>query len=374
MQKTLFGSVILVLVVLAVGAGIGYLKYRSIAAQMNAPPRPEMPESVVLRSVTPITARQSVTSIGTVLAPRSVDLKTEVVGTISSIDIRNGEIVEPGAVLVQLDTSVEQAQLQGAQAMMQIAESTFQRSQKAAAANAISELELEQSAAMLAQTRAEIARLEAIIRKKTLSAPFRAKVGLSDLHVGQYLAEGTRITMLQGVDDFVHIDFAMPQRVADEVAVHDKVTLLGGVEPLSAEIVAIDSQADRMTRSIIARARLQNPPETLQPNDSVKVFLEYGPEIQAVAIPLVALRRTPAGSIVYVAEADEQGMLRARVVDVVAGMTRGNEIVILKGLNVDQSVVADGSFKVHEGCLLVNKDAMEKADLPQDSEMSKVHP
>jgi membrane fusion protein (multidrug efflux system) len=258
--------------------------------------------------------------------------------------------------------------------MMQIAESTFQRSQKAAAANAISELELEQSAAMLAQTRAEIARLEAIIRKKTLSAPFRAKVGLSDLHVGQYLAEGTRITMLQGVDDFVHIDFAMPQRVADEVAVHDKVTLLGGVEPLSAEIVAIDSQADRMTRSIIARARLQNPPETLQPNDSVKVFLEYGPEIQAVAIPLVALRRTPAGSIVYVAEADEQGMLRARVVDVVAGMTRGNEIVILKGLNVDQSVVADGSFKVHEGCLLVNKDAMEKADLPQDSEMSKVHP
>ncbi len=374
MQKTLFGSALLVLAVLAIGAGIGYIKYRSIAAQMSSPPRPEMPESVILRPTRAVTFRQSVTSIGTVLAPRSVDLKTEVAGTISSIDIHSGEIVEPDAVLVQMDTSVEQAQLQGAQAMMRIAESTYQRTKKAAAVNALSELELEQSEAMLAQSRAEIARLEAMIRKKTLTAPFRAKVGLSDVHVGQYLAEGGRITMLQGVDDFVHIDFAMPQRVADQVAVHNQITLQGGTQPLSAEIIAIDSQADRLTRSVIARARLKNPPKTLQPNDSVRVSLEYGPEIQAVAIPLSALRRTPTGSIVYVAEVDDQGNTRAKLIDVVAGMTLGEEVVILKGLSVNLSVVADGSFKVHDGCLLANKDAMAKNELSHSVETSGLHP
>lgn len=374
MQKTIFGSILLVLAVIAIGSGIGYIKYRSIAAQMNAPPRLEMPESVVLRPVRTVAVRQSVTSIGTVLAPRSVDLKTEVVGTISSIDIHNGEIVEPGAVLVQMDTSVEQAQLQGAQAAMRIAESTYQRTKKAAAANALSELELEQAEAMLAQSRAEISRLEATIRKKTLVAPFRAKVGLSDVHVGQYLAEGSRITMLQGVDDFVHVDFAMPQRVADEVAVHDQVTLLGGAQPLSAEIIAIDSQADKMTRSVLARAILKNPPETLQPNDSVKVFLEYGPKIQAVAIPLAALRRTPAGSVVFVAESDDQGMTRARAIDVVVGMTLGDDVVILKGLTADQSIVADGSFKVHDGCLLAHKDVKVKTELSHSTESPSLHP
>ena len=373
MQKTIIGSILLVLAVVAVGFGIGFAKYRSIEAQMNAPPRPEMPESVVLRSVRPVTVRQSVTSIGTVLAPRSVDLKTEVVGTISSIDIHSGEVVEPGAVLVQLDTSVERAQLQGAEAAMRIAESTYQRSRKAAAANAISELELEQSEAMLAQSRAEIARLQATIRKKTLTAPFRAKVGLSDVHLGQYLPEGTRITMLQGVDDYVHVDFAMPQRVADAVAVHDQISLLGGAETLSAEIIAIDSQADKLTRSVIARARLNNPPATLLPNDSVKVSLEYGPQIAAVAIPLSALRRTPAGSIVYLADEDSHGKTRAKSVNVVAGMTLGEEVVILKGLSIDQKIVADGSFKVHDGCLLADTSSSVAPPTEPPSSTNKDH-
>jgi membrane fusion protein, multidrug efflux system len=355
MLKSIVGSVLLVLMVLGLLAGIAVYKYRMIEIAQSAPPPPEMPEAVLIGKVEPISFRQSVTTIGTILAPQSVDLKTEVVGTIQSIPIVSGSIVDRGAILVKLDDSVEQAQLQGARARFKIAESTYRRTLEAANAQALSALELEQSEAILAEAKAEIARLEAIIRKKTLLAPFKSKVGLCDLHEGQYLPEGTRITMLQGVEDFVHIDFSMPQRVADEVHVKEKVTLRSERDTLQAEIVAIDSQADRTTRSVMARAKLSNPPASLQPNDSVKVQLEYGSMIEAMSIPASALRRTPAGSIVYLAREDDKKMLRAHMVPVVPGLTLGSNVVVLQGLAIGQEVVADGSFKLRENSLLLNK-------------------
>ncbi len=367
MSKSIVGSVFLVLLVLGLLAGIAGYKYRMIQSAKAAPLPPEMPEAVTIGKVEPIAFRQSVTTIGTILAPQSVDLKTEVVGTILSIPIVSGSIVDRGAILVKLDDSVEQAQLLGARAKLKIAESTYRRTLEAAQAQALSALELEQSEAILAESKAEIARFEAVIRKKTLLAPFKARVGLCDLHEGQYLPEGTRITMLQGVEDFVHIDFSMPQRVADEVHVNEKIMLLTDPTPLQAEIVAIDSQADRMTRSVMARARLSNPPATLQPNDSVKVQLEYGARIEAMAIPASALRRTPAGSVVYLAREDDKKALRAHMVPVVPGLTRGSQIVVFQGLSVGQEVVADGSFKLHENSLLMNKEASAHAPSPSRS-------
>ncbi len=355
MMKSVFGSVLLVLTVVGLAAGIGWYKSRVIKAQMNMPPPPEMPEAVTIGTVESISFRQTVTSIGTILAPQSIDLKTEVVGTIQSIDLESGSVVEPGAVLVKLDDSVEQAQLQGAQAMVKIALSTFRRTQEAANARAVTELELDQAEAQLAQSKAEMVRLEAVIRKKTLRAPFRARVGLCDLHVGQYLAEGTHLTMLQGVEDYVHIDFSMPQRVADSVFVGEKVLLLDDGQSHQAEIIAVDSQADRMTRSVMARAKLANPPATFQPNDSVKVQLEYGMPFEATSIPSSALRRTPNGSSVYLARVDDRGVLRAHMVPVVPGGSRGDRVVVFQGLSVGQQVVADGSFKLHENSMLSDK-------------------
>jgi membrane fusion protein, multidrug efflux system len=354
-MKSVLGSIALVLLVLGIAAGIGGYKYYSIKAMENAPPPPEMPESVIIGRVEPIQFRPSVTSIGTVLAPQSIDLKTEVAGTIQSIDLESGSLIDQGKVLLKLDDSVEQAQLQGARALVKIAESTFRRTQEAASARAVTELELDQAEAQLSQAKAEVAQLEAIIRKKTLVAPFPARVGLCDWHVGQYLAEGTRITMLQGIQDFIHIDFSMPQKVADSVAVGQSVTLLDEGGNLKASIVAIDSQADRMTRSITARARLDHPPASLQPNDSIKVELEYGQPVQAMIIPSSALRRTPTGTTVFVARRDEKGVLRAHAVPVVPGSSRGAGVVVFQGLNLGQEIVADGSFKLHENSLLLDK-------------------
>lgn len=354
MARTIVGSILLILVVLATGAGIAMVKYRMITAEMSAEPPPEMPESVLIVPAVKTTIRQEAVSIGTVLAPQSLHLRSELVGIVESITMVSGSIAEPNDVLVQFDASVEKALLAGAEASKKIADSTYRRTLQAAKANASTQLELEQSEAAVALANAEVDRLNAIIRKKTLRAPFRARVGLFDVHPGQYLQEGAEIAMLQGIDDFVNVDFSMPQQVADELRLRDKISLNTGTKVILAEITAIDSQADRLTRGVKARARVDTPPDSMQPNDSVRVEMEYGAPIHGVLVPSSALRRSPSGAFVFVVETGENSQSRAHQQEVFPGRTVGDDVVVLKGLSEGQRIVADGSFKVREGSLLMD--------------------
>jgi hypothetical protein len=154
----------------------------------------------------------------------------------------------------------------------------------------------------------------------------------------------------------VHVDFMMPQQVADEVRVGDEVKLI--VEPtlLTAKIIAIDSQSDRITRNLLARAKLKDPPSSMQPNDSVRVELEFGKETQAVTIPASGLRRSPTGAFVYVVNPDPNDSSKQRVIvqPVIPGKTIGQQVAILSGVTVNDTIVADGSFKLRAGLWVVN--------------------
>ena len=79
---------------------------------------------------------------------------------------------------------------------------------------AASEQELDTARAQFDVAAAQIARTKAIIARKTIRAPFRAVIGISDVHEGQYLNEGSQLTTLQGVDDEVYVDFTVAQQVA----------------------------------------------------------------------------------------------------------------------------------------------------------------
>jgi membrane fusion protein (multidrug efflux system) len=367
MLKTTLGSILLLAAVIGIGFFIGRQKY----LMMTAPPvvPSEQPVMVVFKKVEPTILRQSATAVGTVLAPRSLQLRNEVVGTISEIKFQPGDEVVEDQVLLKLDTSVEAAQLLSAQAALDMSKSALDRTKKAASTKAISELEFDQVLAQSLQADAEVKRLEALIRKKTLKAPFNARAGLFDLHLGQYLPEGTQITMLQGLDDYVHVDFMMPQQVADEVSVGDEVRIQLETESLPAKIVAVDTQADRITRNVLARAKLKNPPSRLQPNDSVRVSIEYGTTRPAVTIPAAALRRSPSEAFVYVVQSDAKEPEKKRAFKrvVTVGGTVGQSVAILQGLEPDTEVVSDGSFKIRDEAWVVQA---ENRTAPQESEAS----
>jgi membrane fusion protein, multidrug efflux system len=348
----LFGSLCVLLCVVGAGAGLYYFKAWQLAQMAKQKEPPEPATTVSVTEAKPVSFRQHSSAIGTIVAPQSITLSNEIAGTVSQAELSAGAIVEAGTVLLQLDTSIETAQLTSARSAANLSRSKLKRTSDAYRANALTATELEEAKNELTQATAKVAELKALIKKKTLTAPFPARVGLSDTHVGQYLPAGTVITSLQGVQDYLYVDFTMPQKVAQAVEVGQSVTLISGQTTFNAIVEAFDSRADKRTRNLMARARLSSAPAFMKPGDSVKVLIEYGPEIHAVAVPAEAVRRTPTDTLVFVAHKDDNGNLRALPRSVEVIQTLGNDVAIYSGIQAGEQVVDSGSFKLMEGGLL----------------------
>ena len=105
-------SLTLVGVVLAAALLLGAWKYSGLrGAEAAAANQPGPTETVAAATAAARPHQETATAIGTVLAPRSITLRNEVPGTVRSVGLRPGQVVEAGAVLVALDVSVETAEL-----------------------------------------------------------------------------------------------------------------------------------------------------------------------------------------------------------------------------------------------------------------------
>src|SRR5690349_3219418 len=209
-----------VLVGIVLGSGTLLASWKQAANREGAAAAAKQPEPVERVTIASAEVKEyhaTTTAIGTVLALRSITLKNEVAGSVARASLKSGEIVEAGTVLVGLDASVEQAELRALEAQARLADTMSRRREELLKAGATTQDEVDQVHAQREVAQAQSARLRALIAKKTLRAPFRARVGLSDVHPGQYLAQGMELTTLQGIADEVHVDFSVAQSVASGI-------------------------------------------------------------------------------------------------------------------------------------------------------------
>jgi membrane fusion protein (multidrug efflux system) len=360
------GSTLLVGMILSTGAGLALWKHseraKSEAAAANQPEPMEVVTAAVAKEQK---HRPTTTEIGTVLAMRSITLRNELAGTVRRVALTPGRIVEAGALLVALDVSVEEAELEAQAAEAGLAQTSLERLEALSRHQAVSQEEVDQARATRDVARAQMARTRAIIARKTIRAPFRARVGLADVHPGQYLNEGTELTTLQGVADDVHVDFTVAQRVAAGLHVGDTVGIVAGRDErptLLARIVAIDSRVDPTTRNASVRAQISDDPNLPAPGASVRVLVPSGPSGTAVAIPVSALRKGPGGDHVFVLAADSTGKSRAHLRPVRSGPIVGENALILDGLKPGEQVATSGSFKLRESVLVAVAADSAKSD------------
>lgn len=354
-RRSWIGSFLLLVAVVSVGVGLAAWKYTAIQAAVAASAnQPEPMESVTVAFAKEIEHRHTTTSIGTILALRSITLRNELPGTVRHVSLTPGQIVETGMVLVALDVSVEEAELKAQEAQAALARTVLDRRKNLSHDRATTQEEVDRARADLDIALAQIARTKAIIARKTIRAPFRARVGMADLHLGQYLNEGTELTTLQGVDDAVHVDFTVAQQVAAGLRAGDsvEVSTAGQSSPISARIVAVDARIDPTTRNAAVRARIEGAANAPSPGASVRVRVPVGSLRKAVAIPASALRKGPGGDQVFVIESDKNGKTRAHVRPVESGAMLGDEIVIHAGLSAGEQVAVSGSFKLREAALV----------------------
>ena len=353
-SRPIVRSLVLLAIVVVVGVGLATWKYGEAQGAAAGADQAEPVEVVTEAEVVAREHQAWATSIGTVLATRSIMLRNEIAGTVRSVDLVPGQVVEAGTILVALDVSVEEAELRAFEARAELAEATLARLQRLVERRAVSAIDLDNGRAERNIAVAEVERLRAVIARKTIRAPFRARVGISDIHPGQFLEVGTLLTTLQGVEDAVNVDFAVAQSVAAGLRPGQRIEVLAaeGTTALEAHIVAVDARVDPATRNATVRARIGDAGELVAPGGSVRVRVPVGESHDVVVVPVSALRKGPGGDHVFVLETAEEGRTRARLRPVQAGPVLGDEVVVLSGLTAGERVAASGSFKLRDSALV----------------------
>ncbi|HMF40426.1 MAG TPA: efflux RND transporter periplasmic adaptor subunit [Polyangia bacterium] len=355
------------------GAQIGKLIGMGKQFKVMGPP----PEAVGSAEARADTWETTVSAVGSISSLRNVAVSNEVPGTVSKIRFESGQIAKEGQVLVELDAEVERAQLASVDARRDLAGRNAERSRKLAAGNVISKAQLDDVEAQLKTATTDTAALRAQVDRKVIRAPFRGRLGIRAVNVGQYLTPGTTVTTLDAMGG-TFADFTLPQEELSRVAVGlpVRVTMEGKKEPLTGTISAIDPTVDLATRNVKIRAAIPDLPDAPRPGTFVTVDVIKPTKAEVVAVPATAIVHASYGDSVFVIEDKKPGspgmdttpdgktVKIARQQFVRTGAARGDFVAITKGVTAGQQVVSAGAFKLRNNTpVIVDNTVQAKAEL-----------
>jgi len=362
-------------VLAAIIAGLGMVKFQQIsmllkagAAAEKAGPPPEIVGTTVAKEDS---WEGTLSAVGSVTAVRGVALSNESPGVVTAIHFESGQVVKPGQVLVELDTSVERAQLASAAARKELADLSAGRSRKLAEGEAVSKAQLDGDEAQLRTSQADFGALQAQIERKTVRAPFAGRLGLRTVNLGQYLNPGTAVSVLESLGS-VYVDFTLPQQFLNAVKVGTPVRItiagVGGGE-LSGTIGAVDPTIASLTRTLKLRASVPTKQDKLRPGMFVNVVVVRDEKAKVVTAPATAIVHASYGDSVFVVEAkkDDKGgavagpdgkpLHVARQQFVRLGAAQGDFVAIADGVKAGQELVTAGAFKLRNGAsIIANND------------------
>lgn len=360
--------------VVAAIALIGFMKYRSILAGMAmgekfAPP----PTAVTTVIVQPQTWQPVLGAVGSLRAVQGVTISPDLAGIVSEIAFESGTPVKKGALLVKLDSQQEQAQLRSAEARLTLARSEIQRKRDLVEKRTVAASELDTAQSDLAQAAAKLEEMKALVARKQLSAPFDGLLGIRQINLGQYLDPGAAIVTLQSLDP-IYVEFALPQQHFEAIAVGKKLRVIAsGVtgDRFEGEITAIDSRVDEATRNVKIQGTLKNAEHKLKPGMFVDVEVLLPEKKDVLAIPSSSIAYAPYGDSVYVVKAaktpDGKAGKAGKEVQqkfVKLGPKRGDQVSILSGLSAGDEVVSAGIFRLRPGApVQVNNSAQPGNEL-----------
>ncbi|SDR99870.1 membrane fusion protein, multidrug efflux system [Pseudomonas asplenii] len=366
---------IVLLVVLALAGYKAFSIYKQI--QVYSAPKPAIQVTAVTANARPWQER--LPTVGTLKALQGVNLSLEVAGTVKTLQFESGQKVKAGQALLQLDSDVESAQLETAQADLGLAELDYGRGAKLVGSQAISRGEFDRLSAVRQKNRATVNQLKASLAKKKILAPFSGTIGIRQVDVGDYLASGTVIATLQDLSS-LYVDFYLPEQFVPKLAVGQPVQLsvaAYGQEVFPGRLSAINPKVDEATRNVLVRATLANPDGKLLPGmfANLQVLLP-APQAQVV-IPESAVTYTLYGNSVYVVaekkaedgtllkEPDGRPQLMAERRFIKTAERRDGLVKVIEGLKDGEQVVSGGQLKLDNGAhIAISQDKMAPTATP----------
>ncbi|OOF51161.1 efflux transporter periplasmic adaptor subunit [Rodentibacter genomosp. 1] len=300
-----FMKIILVVFVLIFAGVIGFNVLRGIMIGKAIANMPESSSPVTALEVKASEWTPVINTTGLVRPNQGAMLSAQNAGAVSKVFVQNGQIVKKGDLLVELDSSVERASLQAAQAQLPALRQTYQRYANLLASSSVSRQEVDNAKSAYDAQVANIESLKATIERRQIVAPFDGKAGIVKVNVGQYVNVGTEIVRVEDTSS-MKIDFAISQNELDKLHLGQRVTATTDArqgETFSARITAIEPAINSSTGLVDIQA-------TFDPEDGRKLLsgmfsrlrIALPTEINQIVVPQVAVSYNMYGEISYLLE------------------------------------------------------------------------
>lgn len=339
--------------------GVGALSYWA-GTRSTPPPRPAAggppgapakagpPAGVAVEASKVSVARlpQALTAVGSLRSDETVIVRPEIAGRVAQILFREGERVEKGSMLVKLDDSVQQADLDKARANLVLSRSKFERANGLLKQGFISSQARDEAENNLKVAQADVELMQARVSKASILAPFSGTIGLRQVSVGDYVKEGQDIVNLESLDP-LKVDFRVPELALSQVKQGQTLQVTLDAIPDHAydgRVYAINPLIDANGRSVVIRAQVSNRDGKLRPGMFARVRLFTSEAKDSTLVPEEAL--FPVGEDKYVYRVVDGKALRQKVE---IGQRREGKVEILSGLGAEDIVVTAGHLKIRDG-------------------------
>ncbi|MEN6623177.1 MAG: efflux RND transporter periplasmic adaptor subunit [Smithella sp.] len=369
--------IMLIIVGLIFGGIFGYHVFRSYMMKKYMASAAAPAVTVSAMKAVPQEWQEQIQAVGTLRAVHGVDLANEIAGIVQSIHFKSGDNVKAGQVLLQVNADSDIAQLRVLTAAADLAQSVYDRNRKQFEVQAISKASLDVDAADLKGKQFQVAQQTALVKKKTIRAPFAGRLGISSVNAGQYLNAGDKIITLQALDS-IYIDFFLPQQDFSRIAINQEVTVVTDAYPdatFKGKVSAINPKVDPQTRNVQVEALIANPQHKLLPGMYATIKVQAGAARHYLTLPRTAVTFNPYGETVYIVEQkatakDGKPSLSVRQTFVTLGPARGDQVAVTKGIKEGELVVTSGQLKLRNGSpVIINNQvqpASESNPTPQD--------
>jgi membrane fusion protein (multidrug efflux system) len=289
---------LLVLVVCAGLVWFNFFRDKMIAQFFAHFPVPTVTVSTI--DVAPASWTPSIDAIGTVSAAQGVDVAGQVAGVVKSINFKANDKVAAGDVLVQIDDSIERADLAAGQSTLAVSRDALDRAERLFKQNFATSADLQSAQNRLALAQGALERINATLAQKAIKAPFAGVVGIPKVDVGQYVQAGAPLVTLEDLTR-MRVDFTVPEQRLPDLKLGQPVSVGPSEGNLDAKgsVTGIDPKIDPQSRLVSLRAFVDNAKDELRPGAFARVRIDLPEEANVIALPQTAVVPSLYGSYVY---------------------------------------------------------------------------
>jgi membrane fusion protein (multidrug efflux system) len=315
------------------------------------PGGPGGPVGVEVARAEAMTLTDDVQAVGSLKSSQGVMLRPEVSGRIARLGFVEGQRVQRGQLLVQLDDTLQQAQLKQAEAQASIARTNLQRSRELLAQNFVSQSAVDQNAASLQVAEAQVALAQAQLARMRVLAPFDGTAGLKLVDIGDYVKDGADVVNIEDLTALT-VQFAVPERYIDRLRVGQPVDVAVDALPgrsFKGRVQAVDSQVDANGRALQVLAQVDNPGALLKPGMFARPRVIFSVREGAVLVPEEALVPLGAQQFVFKIVDGPDGQKLSQRLEAKIGLRLPGKVEIVEGLQAGDVVATAGQTRLLRG-------------------------